>query len=60
MEKYLVRLHEVALYEVYADSKEEAEELVFEKSLGDFIGYADNLETVVDCTLIKEEDSYAH
>jgi len=50
--KYEIRCHEVAIYEILADDKEEAVE-AFNAGEGDFIGYDDGFETVIK---VKELD----
>ena len=51
--KYEIRCHEVAIYEVVADSKEEAVE-EFNMGEGDFIGYDDGNERVVKVRELDE------
>lgn len=54
MDKYIIRQHETAIYEIWADSKEDAKKQ-FEFGEGDFLGYADSNEFIIS---IDKEDEY--
>lgn len=45
-EKYIISAEEVAVYEIWARTKEEAKEL-WEQGEGDFLGYDDSREKVI-------------
>jgi len=44
--KYIIKRYEVVLYEVEAENKEEAE-LKYENGDGDFVGYDENEEYII-------------